>query len=719
MESATLKTPMIDLSQDCRNFPAMISTRFSTYIYLIVIVFPTYGQNWQTSWLGNSLGTSSGKWVQNNIAALSVATDGTCCTDSYWDEGGHEAGIYRNGDQLAACLDTHGHGGFAAAVDGSFVWIAYATDNHAGAVRRYDLHTGQLAPIHHDGSTDPGVELTSSINSIRGLAVVGDELFISDFDANTIHIVNTRTLRKERSLPFERPQRLVGQVGQGPMDSLWVIQAKDNDHPAKVLRIKRDGSPLPQRISDVDDPVAVALDPAGKLLIADNGPDQQIKIYGNLNDEPRLVGTLGKKGGVLAAPRGRTGPLRFNGLTGVGIDAAKNIYVSDNGLGPYFADHPGFGAELKCFAPSQKLKWQLQGLEFVNTAVPDPANDTTVFTSTQRHTLDFSQPPGKGWSFDAFTLDRFAYPNDPRLHLSAECVLAVREFDHRRYLYLSDMYSRFVIVYRFEADSEIAVPCAMFGREHLKENWPEHQPADGAWLWRDAKGNGDMEADEFESIPGDNQFVWGWSVDANGTVWKALRENGIRRFPLHGFDGHGNPIYRVQDSQVIDNPQPFQTTASFKGDISRVEYDPASDTMYLSGYTSEHPNTPSMWGLVGTVICRYDHWSQGNRQMGWQIVLRYDAMEAPNKKQTLPKAMSIAGDFLFVAYMQQPRILVYNLKTANLKETIMPRAPVRADEFGWVDLPYGMKAFARSDGRYIVFTQEELHGRIVFYLGKP
>jgi len=72
-----------------------------------------------------------------------------------------------------------------------------------------------------------------------------------------------------------------------------------------------------------------------------------------------------------------------------------------------------------------------------------------------------------------------------------------------------------------------------------------------------------------------------------------------------------------------------------------------------------------------------------------------------------------------VAYMQQPRILVYNLKTANLKETIMPRAPVRADEFGWVDLPYGMKAFARSDGRYIVFTQEELHGRIVFYLGKP
>jgi len=697
----------------------MISTRFSTYIYLIVIVFPTYGQNWQTSWLGNSLGTSSGKWVQNNIAALSVATDGTCCTDSYWDEGGHEAGIYRNGDQLAACLDTHGHGGFAAAVDGSFVWIAYATDNHAGAVRRYDLHTGQLAPIHHDGSTDPGVELTSSINSIRGLAVVGDELFISDFDANTIHIVNTRTLRKERSLPFERPQRLVGQVGQGPMDSLWVIQAKDNDHPAKVLRIKRDGSPLPQRISDVDDPVAVALDPAGKLLIADNGPDQQIKIYGNLNDEPRLVGTLGKKGGVLAAPRGRTGPLRFNGLTGVGIDAAKNIYVSDNGLGPYFADHPGFGAELKCFAPSQKLKWQLQGLEFVNTAVPDPANDTTVFTSTQRHTLDFSQPPGKGWSFDAFTLDRFAYPNDPRLHLIAECVLAVREFDHRRYLYLSDMYSRFVIVYRFEADSEIAVPCAMFGREHLKENWPEHQPADGAWLWRDAKGNGDMEADEFESIPGDNQFVWGWSVDANGTVWKALRENGIRRFPLHGFDGHGNPIYRVQDSQVIDNPQPFQTTASFKGDISRVEYDPASDTMYLSGYTSEHPNTPSMWGLVGTVICRYDHWSQGNRQMGWQIVLRYDAMEAPNKKQTLPKAMSIAGDFLFVAYMQQPRILVYNLKTANLKETIMPRAPVRADEFGWVDLPYGMKAFARSDGRYIVFTQEELHGRIVFYLGKP
>ena len=65
-------------------------------------------------------------WVQNNIAALFVAGDGTCYTDSFWDEAGHEAGIYKDGGVVGGCDDwRHGHGGFAVAVDASHLDIAY------------------------------------------------------------------------------------------------------------------------------------------------------------------------------------------------------------------------------------------------------------------------------------------------------------------------------------------------------------------------------------------------------------------------------------------------------------------------------------------------------------------------------------------------------------------------------------------------------------------
>lgn len=50
------------------------------------------------SWLGNSFGGASNRWVQNFFIHTRVQPDGTVNTWSHWDEGGKRFGVYRDGE---------------------------------------------------------------------------------------------------------------------------------------------------------------------------------------------------------------------------------------------------------------------------------------------------------------------------------------------------------------------------------------------------------------------------------------------------------------------------------------------------------------------------------------------------------------------------------------------------------------------------------------------
>ena len=72
---------------------------------LCVTSNPLPNISYKTSWIGNTFGGGS-KWVQIQISAMYVASDGTVYTNSVWDEAGREAGIYKDGDAIAkASLD--------------------------------------------------------------------------------------------------------------------------------------------------------------------------------------------------------------------------------------------------------------------------------------------------------------------------------------------------------------------------------------------------------------------------------------------------------------------------------------------------------------------------------------------------------------------------------------------------------------------------------------
>ncbi len=107
--------------------------------------------------------------------------------------------------------------------------------------------------------------------------------------------------------------------------------------------------------------VDVAVDATGRVLIADNGPRQQVLFFSKKDGRYEESGSLGERGGIFSGVAGRPGPRRFNGLTGVGVDARGNVYVSTNGIGPrYEPIGAGLGATLESYASDGKQNWLVQ-----------------------------------------------------------------------------------------------------------------------------------------------------------------------------------------------------------------------------------------------------------------------------------------------------------------------------------------------------------------------
>jgi hypothetical protein len=667
--------------------------------------------SYTTSWLGNTFGGGS-QWVQNNVQGLYVAPDGTVYTNSRWDESGREAGIYKEGKVIGRSNELHGWGrlgGPAITIGGKYVYLAMSQESQEVvgqdyppkgtvwyAVRRYTL-SGEPAPFTGGRGYDKSMLIVSKskhdlstgpTNPILGLASVGSELYVSDKATNRIRVYSTGTMTELRSWSFERP----GQITVDRQGNLWVVQTKDSRNPPKILHYSKTGTPLPEKITDVVDPTALAVDKQDRLLVAENGPRQQVLIY-RVAGTPKLVGTFGKEGGIYSGKRGEIGDLKFYGITGIGVDAGGNLYVNSNG----FDDGVnGSGTDLRKFSPSGGLAWKLQGLTFIDNADVDPSSDgASVLTKHEHFVMDYSKGSGKEWTYKAYTLDKFRYPDDPRLHREYASAF-VRRIGGQRFLYLTDMYANHLAVFRF--DGEIAVPCLIFAKEPIK-GWPSDQPKEGGWIWRDRNGDGSIQKNEYESLGAGDGSIWGWEVDGKGDIWQASGD--IIRYRQQGLDSHGTPLYTRAASEVVSIPAPFDK-------VERIKYFPDTDVMYLAGYTTDHPNVQNDWGRVGREIVRYDRWSK-DKNMRWRLTLPFD----PDNNLSM-KAMDVAGDKVFAVDSKTATVYVYNAITGNSVTKLTPGPEVN-HESGWVDIPYGLRAYRKSTGEYLVFVEEDGKGKVIMY----
>ena len=269
-----------------------------TSLFLLFTLPPARAQslNYTTSWIGNSQPPHEGTSVQDCFNSLWVAPDGTCYTNSGWDEQHYASGVYRQGRLVGRMnyLDVSGgKGGIGIAGDDKFIYFGYYD-----VLRRY-LPSGESGYwTGADGKPQWGIHVVPSGHGwIRGLAVdkPNHRLFVAigpDGDGknsdNLVQIYNTADMNAAPVTVSVPQPREAAASGDG---TFWVISSQrtprqpatwtDASLTDQILHFRNDGTRLPQVISGLRNffPTALCFDGKHRLWIADNGPDQNVKIY--------------------------------------------------------------------------------------------------------------------------------------------------------------------------------------------------------------------------------------------------------------------------------------------------------------------------------------------------------------------------------------------------------------------------------------------------------
>lgn len=704
-----------------------------------------------TSWLGNSY-PGAKRWVQQDIRAMAVTDDGTVFTNVEWEEGGGNVGEYRDGALVRYAMHTHGWGaggGLSVAVNSNYVFMGMAMGNEGGGLRdentwppkgskwfgvsRRSRDDISKAVAFAGGKGGKGDTLKESFlvvaevperggAPLAGMAATDQELFVSDPNSSEVKVFDCESMTLTRRWKVEQ----AGPLALDRWGNLAMLQSAVSGTPARVLCYGR-GRGERTVVRQATLPREVVPSTIGfhdnRLLVADTGPAQQILIFAPVPDarEMREVGRFGEPGGLFGA-HGVFGNRRFNDVRALGCDGQGNLYVAQDG------QTGGGGTVLESYElASGKLNWRLFGLTFVDMADVDPLNDAYAFTKEERFRLDYSRPAGQEWTYAGYTVNRFKYPQDPRLHIWSAGAW-VRRVGGQRILFVNDMNGEHLQVYRFasESDGEIAIPSGFFAKRHVADQkdptWPPHQPESGEWIWRDADGNGAFDGGEYQQ-PGrqpneasaNAPTAQGWWVDARGNVWLATETKGLRLFPLAGLDGKGNPIWNYDAVRTFSHPAEFKH-------VKRLRYLPDTDTLFLAGTTDAHQN--QHWKPSGPVLARYDGWLKGGRKLRWTMVAPYSS-GASGHSSCEPMGFDVAGDFIFVPYtgaskadhVRHGRVEIFHTGDGRNVGHLEPGGDV--GEIGLQDIRECLVAHRRADGEFIVFLEDDYKSKVVMYRLAP
>jgi hypothetical protein len=531
-------------------------------------------------------------------------------------------------------------------------------------------------------------------------------LYVADPNSNEVKIYDTETMEPVGSWKVERPGPLV-------MDSkgkVWMLQRKVEKTPPQIVSFDDMGTMHPVKLpfDEEAQPTSFCFGPNGSLLVADDGPSQQILIFGYLDTKPRLVGFHGQ--GILSGVPGRFENGKFNRPMAIGFDGKNNLYVAQNG------QTGGGGTILESYKLNGRLNWRLFGLTFVDMADIDPASEGDVFTKEEHFRVDYSRPPGQQWSYAGYTVNRFKYPEDPRLHIGSAGAW-VRKLKDKRFLFVNDMNGENLQVYRFASDhGEIAIPAGLFAKNRLQkeENWPPHQPEKGEWIWRDHNGNGAFDKDEYHGVSGeDSPAAQGWTIDSKGGIWLATETKGLRYYAFKDLDEKGNPVWESK-------PKVFPHPAEFK-EVKRIRYSSSSDVLYIGGTTQEHKN--QHWKPMGPVIARYDGVMKGEPKLKWKTVLPY-VEGSKGHSSCEPMSFDLASDLLFVPYtgaskadnIKTGRVEILKASDGTAVGHVEPSQAV--GEIGLQDIRESLRAIKRKANDYLVFLEDDYKSKILVYLVK-
>ncbi len=678
-----------------------------------------------TSWVGNSLPGPVEDTVNFNMTSLYTTPDGTCYVTSFFEEQGHSLAAYHDGKQIAPDGKTPANGGTAIAVNDKYVFAAeYKHRGREGSdfnrLRR-ELKGRDRVRVSAEGKGD---------QTVRGLAANNEEVFASNRIDNRIEVYDAETLEHKRGFEFTRPGPLVLD-GKG---KLWVIREGFEEktfeyldgpypHDAEIVCLDARSGRVVKSFQGPEVPTGVAIDPRGRLLVADNGPDQQVKIY-DVSGEPKLVGTVGTQGGIFAGTPGKVADGKLNGLTGVGADSAGNIYVTSTGW-PFMYVSPGLMANattLRCFPPEAsnkaepKVDWRLDSIAYIfDGGTLDPRDETELYAGAdQLFKMDWSKSRGEEGTYHAFTTNAKDFPLEALGRRTRETPW-VRWLEDKKFLFLRGAPG--LVAYRFEPGEygETAVPAAAIGtRAHPKTQvrWLEHEPVDTgeAYVWMDGTNgqprDGKDQPEEYVSLgklptgPGNR-----WDIDDRGDLWFTGFANP-RLVRIH-FTGIHNGVPTWDGHEVYDPPAPFLK-------VQRSRYDADSDTMILAGNTPKYVGGADIrWRT--THVARYENWSRGNRESSIEITLSPEPGDAYMDGAI---GFDVVGDFLYTTG-RPGNIMVYDLKHGNRVMEFVPGPEVNGNGGYFDNDQSAVQAFRLSNGEHLALAQENGWCKILMYRWTP
>ena len=612
-----------------------------------------------TDWVGNSFNGAGengrGQWMQNIIDEIDVAPDGTVLTASGWDEAGRCSALYRDGKPNVNLLKQYnGKGGHKA-------W-GWGTGGQAAA-----FANDQILIVNEEGdlmrfSWKPGdLESASWVSEVKigkavGLAARGQTVVTIAADgAISVRALSDLAEKSRFTVAGARDVVIDAQ------DTLWILAGE------RIIHRGRDGAELPGTITDAGKPTSVAIDNTGKLIVCDDGARQQVLFY-ELGTAPKLVRRFGDEGGLGSGTPGAVTATKLWGLRGAGTDAAGNLYV-----GLDIAGYQSCGTVLKSFTPEGKLRWELHSHAFVDCYSFDPASDgREIYGADEIISFDPAKPPGQGWTLKALTIDTVKHPDDPRLTGRHGATGIIRRPEGRRLLANIGQMSGGFDLYTFENEAN-----------HIARFRLHAGPVkDGGWAWE---------------------------IDERGDIWCGDGPNHtIQRWKFGGWSADGTPIY------AFDKPESWPWPEGFI-EIGRVSYVPASDTLYITGFTPEKKQVA--WGTIGSIAVRFDHWSTGKPVKKWTADMPVD------DEKLYPKSMDVAGDHLFTVAVKSTKgrpslVSVFSLKDGAPVGTMAP-GPEVGGVSGWVDQSHGLRAMRCSDGEYRILVEEDWRGKNLIYRWKP
>ncbi|MEM5438824.1 SMP-30/gluconolactonase/LRE family protein [Paraburkholderia diazotrophica] len=625
---------------------------------VIAMIATVCHAQYTTDWLANTFGTLAAH-VGNAARSMWVAPEGIIYTASFWDESEGGIAVYQNGQSLGSIGIHNEFQGGAITGNATSIFAAMQSGSAygSGAVGRYNRATRQRDLVINVSTWNK----VSRADAITGLATAGSLLYASDFFANRVRVFTTDGAWQQ-DISVTSP----GALALDNAGNVWVARQSAG----VIVEFSAAGVPLDTiQMPAASRPSALYFDTSSnRLMVGDEGPDMNIKLY-DVSGPPTLVGTFGVQGGYLdttSGIKGQVGDKRFTRITGIGKDSAGNLYVLDNPWGGGWDLGRNGGTDIHAYDGAGNLQWKLQSLNFEAVAAPDPATDgayfysgTNIYTGTA------------GGAFVANTVDPFSYPDDPRLNMN----------DTQR----NEHFGQLVSV----GGNRILVAS---GQNPAIFYFFHFDPTEGYI----ATPDGSIPGPAFNTT---RPITGGFCIDSKGDVWAGLdRTNHIYHYPLTGFDGNGKPTWGAGITLPI--PQSIRP-------LTRIVYLADTDTMILAQGIAGSPD----WTAIHARIEVYHGWSAGNTTKPDPVI---------NLTGANPKSITAAGNYLFVGYVHTvPNIDAFNLTTGHLDATLTNRNPGTVDVGNDVDSMYGLRAYLRSTGEYVV-TKDNYNGSsIIVYRWTP